>query len=53
MNKGDTDRIHQLCSLIATEQDRRKFLTLVEELNGILAAKDERLQNKRPDNQKD
>jgi hypothetical protein len=42
MNKADTDRIHQLCSLIAQEQDRAKFLTLVEELNRILEAKEER-----------
>ena len=45
MNKADSDRIHELCSLIAVEKDRHKFLTLVEELNRILAAKDDRLQN--------
>ena len=43
MNKADSDRIHQLCSLIAKEQDRAKFLALVEELNRILEAKEERL----------
>jgi hypothetical protein len=45
MNKTDSDRIHELCSLIALEQDRRKFLELCEELNRILGAKRERLQN--------
>jgi hypothetical protein len=45
MNKADSDRIHELCSLIAVEQDRHRFLKLVEELNRILGAKEERLQN--------
>jgi hypothetical protein len=44
MNKADRDRIQELCSLIAVEKDRNRFLALVEELNRILAAKDERLQ---------
>jgi len=46
MNKADSDRIHELCRLIALEQDREKFLTLVEELNRILGAADERLQER-------
>jgi hypothetical protein len=50
MKKADSDRIHELCSLIAVEQDRAKFLRLVEELNHILEAKEERLQHKQPDN---
>jgi hypothetical protein len=45
MNKADSDRIHELCSLIAVEQDRQKFLQLCEELNRILGVKRERLQN--------
>jgi len=45
MNKTDSDRIHELCALIAVEQDREKFLELCEELNRILGAKRERLQN--------
>jgi hypothetical protein len=45
MNKADSDRIHELCSLIAVEQDRQKFLQLCEELDRILAVKRERLQN--------
>jgi hypothetical protein len=35
----------ELCSLIATEQDRHKFKALVEELNRILEAKDQRLKD--------
>lgn len=46
MNQADSDRIRELCSLIAVEQDREKFLKLIEELNRILDAKDERLQNR-------
>ncbi len=43
MNKTESDRIHELCSLIAVEQDRRKFLELVSELNRILEMNDRRL----------
>jgi len=43
MNKADSDRIHELCSLIAVEQDRRKFLDIVAELNRILDTNDQRL----------
>jgi hypothetical protein len=45
MNKADSDRIHELCSLIAVEQDRQQFLQLCEELNRILGVKRERLEN--------
>jgi hypothetical protein len=48
MNKADSDRIHQLCSLIAQEQDRAKFLSLVEELNHILEAHDAQLRIGKP-----
>src|SRR6202795_4156723 len=51
MNKADSERIQQLCSLIAAEKNRHKFLALVEELNRILAAKDSRLQNGEVDDQ--
>jgi hypothetical protein len=37
MNQRDSERIQELCSLIAVEQDRGKFLALVEELNRILS----------------
>jgi hypothetical protein len=53
MNKADSDRIRELCALIAVEQDREKFMRFVEELNTILWAKDERLQNKQSDSLKD
>jgi len=44
MNKTDSDRIHELCSLIAVEPDRGKFLELVGELNRILETNDQRLE---------
>jgi len=43
MNKAESDRIHELCSLIAVEQDHKRFQALIEELNRILSAKDQRL----------
>jgi hypothetical protein len=43
MNEADTARIRELCSLIAQEQDRHKFLELVEEMNRSLDTKDLRL----------
>jgi hypothetical protein len=46
MNRADSDRIHELCSLIAVEQDRYKFLELVKELNRILGNKEARLHDK-------
>jgi hypothetical protein len=46
MNKTESDRIHELCSLIAVEQDRQKFQALVEELNQVLSANHERLPKK-------
>jgi hypothetical protein len=49
MNKADSDHIHELCSLIAAEQNQQKFLKLVEELNRILGAKNERLRRQEPD----
>jgi hypothetical protein len=49
MNEKDNRRIHELCSQIAVEQDHKKFLALVEELNRILSAQDQRLQDKLPD----
>ncbi len=52
MSKDESDRIHELCSLIAVEQDRQKFLNLVEELNRILSAQGRRLQNDRPSDRK-
>jgi hypothetical protein len=51
MNKADSDRIHELCSLIEKEQDRSKFLILVKELNDILSKKHSRLQNTGPESE--
>ncbi len=53
MNTNDSQRIHELCSQIAVEQDHKKFLTLVEELNRILSAKNQQLQHKAQDNDSD
>jgi hypothetical protein len=53
MNRADSDRIHELCSLIEKEQDRGKFLQLVEELNRLLNKKDERLQRQQTDVEKE
>lgn len=48
MNKAESDRIHELCTRIAAEQDHKKFLALVEELNRILSAQDQHLQDNKP-----
>lgn len=42
MNQSESDRIQELCSKIAVEQDRQKFLQLVQELNRVLSTKDGR-----------
>lgn len=39
MNKGESERIQELCSRIAVEQDRNKFLKLCEELNHLLSVR--------------
>ena len=43
INDADRDRIRELCSLIAVEQDRYKLLKLIEELSRHIDAKDEGL----------
>lgn len=53
MNKAENDHIHELCTLIAVEQDRQKFLELVKELNRILSAKEQRLSGAKPDDRGD
>lgn len=45
MNKAESDRIHELCSQIAVEQNHKKFTALVEELNRVLSTQNRRLQN--------
>ena len=46
INDADRDRIRELCSLIAVEQDRHKLLKLIEELSRHIGAKDEGLKVK-------
>jgi hypothetical protein len=46
INDADRDRIRELCSLIAVEQDRQKLLKLIEELSRHIGAKDEDLKVK-------
>ncbi len=46
INDADRDRIRELCSLIAAQQDRHKLLQLIEELSFVLGAKEERLKVK-------
>jgi hypothetical protein len=46
INDADRDRIRELCSLIAVEQDRQKLLELIEELSRHIDAKDEGLKVK-------
>jgi hypothetical protein len=41
MKDADSDRIRELCSLIAVEQDHDKLLQLIEELSRLLGAKDQ------------
>ena len=53
MNQSESDRIQELCSQIAVEQDRQEFLKLVQELNRLLSAKDGWLQNNEPIDRKD
>ena len=40
MDAALSKRIQELCSRIAVEQDRSKFLKLCEELNRLLSSKD-------------
>jgi hypothetical protein len=46
INDADRDRIRELCSLIAVEQDRHILLELIEELRRHINAKDEGLKVK-------
>ena len=46
MKEADRDRIRELCSLIAVEQNQPKLLRLIEELSRLLGAKDEDLKVK-------
>ncbi|MCU1298203.1 MAG: hypothetical protein JWO91_2481 [Acidobacteriaceae bacterium] len=46
MNHEFTPRIKELCGLIAEEKDQNKFLQLVEELNELVAEKEQMLKKK-------
>jgi len=46
INDADRDRLRELCSLIAAEQDRHKLLKLIEELSRHIGGKDEGLKVK-------
>jgi hypothetical protein len=50
--KSDNARIHELCCLIAVEQDQGKFLKLVDELHQLLGGDDQRLKDLRLKNQR-
>jgi len=52
MNKSESDRIQDLCAQIAVEEDRAKFLKLVQELNRVLSTKDPQIQNDKPSDPK-
>jgi hypothetical protein len=41
MKEADRDRVRELCSVIAVEQNHHKLLQLIEELSRLLGAKDE------------
>lgn len=53
MNQSESNRVQELCSKIAVEQDRQKFLQLVQELNRVLSAKDGRLHESESDRKDD
>jgi hypothetical protein len=46
MNAGEQERMRELCSAIAQEQDSENLLDLVENLNRLFALKEERLKEK-------
>lgn len=46
MNEIEQERMKQLCTAIAAEQVSEKMIVLVQELNRLLAAKQERLEQR-------
>jgi hypothetical protein len=46
MNETERARMAELCAAIASEQDSQKLILLVQELNRLLATKQERLNQK-------
>ena len=49
MTPEEQDRLNILVGRINTEQDQDKFTALVQELNDILEAKEERLKGNTPE----
>jgi hypothetical protein len=41
MKEADSDRIRELCSIIAVEQNHHKLLQFIEELSQLLGARDD------------
>jgi hypothetical protein len=41
MKEADRDRVRELCSVIAVEQNHHKLLQLIEELSHLIGAKNE------------
>jgi hypothetical protein len=46
MNETERQRMTELCTAIAAEQDSEKMIALVHELNNLLETKQERLDRK-------
>jgi len=44
MTPDERSRMYELCALIEKEQDRHRFLHLIEELNQLLERKEHRLE---------
>jgi hypothetical protein len=44
MTPEERERMNELCRQIQDEKDHQKFSSLIEELNRLLAKKDERLE---------
>jgi hypothetical protein len=51
-DNNDNTRIHELCCLIAVEQDQKKFLHLVDELHQILEIDHQRFKDGRREDQR-
>ena len=49
MDRDDRMRISELCAQITEERDPDKFAALVIELDRVLAARQERLENRMPE----
>jgi hypothetical protein len=47
MTPDERNRMYELCALIEKEQDRRRFLQLIEELNYLLERKEHRLEQEK------